>query len=107
MDCTFDTGNAIVRETAEHLDGLMEKCVGDEPSFELGRLLGDEWAPNCRSRIKNTEEVDPFEQIDSNELPQLFRGIESQLKGLEREVFRQGFGWGVKDYQNAKEECVL
>ena len=107
MDWTFDTGNSIVREKAQYLDGLMPPCDGDEPSFELGRLLGDEWAPNCRSRMKNTDEVDPFDQIDAEELPSLFRVIESQLKGYERQLFRQGFGWGVKDYQDANEEGVL
>ncbi len=107
MDWISDRGNTIVRERAEHLEELMAQCHGDEPSFQLGRLLGDEWAPNCRPRIKNMEEADPFEQIDSQELPPLFRGIESQLKGYERQLFRQGFGCGIKEHQDAKEEGAL
>ena len=102
VDWTSNTGNAVVRDGAEYLEGLIAQCDGDDPSFELGRLMGEEWAPNCRSRIVNADEVDPLGQIDAEELPPLFRVIESQLKGYERQLFRQGFGWAVRDYQECQ-----
>ncbi len=106
VDWIFDSGDSCARDTARRLEKLSARIGEDESSFALGRLLGGEWAPSCRTKIEKTDALEPFLQIRGEELPPLFKEIESRLEGRELAVFRQGFGRAVSDYQGSKEVDV-
>ena len=106
VDWVFDSGESSVRDSARRLERLSARVKQHEASFELGRLLGGQWAPRCRTEIEKTDALEAFLQIQGEELSPLFKEIESRLEGRELAVFRQGFGRAVSDYQGSKEVDV-